>query len=174
MSAGLARQNFSSANEEGINQQINMEYRASFVYASMSAYFDRDNVSLPGLAKFFRKSSHEEREHAEMLTDYLNKRGGRVQLFTVEGPQNEFDSAISAVQLALQLEKDVNKSLLNLHALAGEHTNPQMCDFVESNFLGEQVDGISQLSKYYTQLQRVGAEGLGLYLWDQNLLKSLN
>ncbi|KXN72257.1 ferritin, partial [Conidiobolus coronatus NRRL 28638] len=150
-----------------------MEYRASFVYASMAAYFDRDNISLPGLAKFFRKSSHEERDHAEMLTDYLNKRGGRVQLFTVEGPQVEFDSAVAAVQLALQLEKDVNKSLLNLHKIADEHNDPQMCDFIESEFLNEQVDGISQLANYVTQLNRVAGDGLGLYLWDQNLLKSL-
>lgn len=35
------------------------------VYHSMSCYFDRDSVSLPGFAHFFRHSSLEEREHAQ-------------------------------------------------------------------------------------------------------------
>lgn len=32
-----------------------------------SYYFDRDDVSLPGMRKFFKESSDEEREHAEKL-----------------------------------------------------------------------------------------------------------
>lgn len=32
-----------------------------------SYYFDRDDVALPGMKKFFKESSDEEREHAEKL-----------------------------------------------------------------------------------------------------------
>ena len=32
----------------------------------MSCYFDRDTVSLPGFAEYFRRSSLEEREHAQV------------------------------------------------------------------------------------------------------------
>jgi hypothetical protein len=35
--------------------------------------------------------SEEEREHAELLMDYQNKRGGRVQLRSMVGPQADFD-----------------------------------------------------------------------------------
>ena len=42
----------------------------SYVYHAMSAYFDRDNVALPGLASYFRAASEEEREHAQMLMDF--------------------------------------------------------------------------------------------------------
>lgn len=41
-------------------------------------YFDRDDVALPGFAKFFKKSAEEERGHAEKLMKYQNKRGGRI------------------------------------------------------------------------------------------------
>merc|ERR1719242_3030527 len=37
---------------------------------SMAAYFDRDDVALPGFAKRFRANCDEEREHAQM-TDFL-------------------------------------------------------------------------------------------------------
>merc|ERR1712080_757743 len=56
-------------------QQINMEMYASYVYLSMASYFSRDDQALHGSAKFFRKSSDEERSHAIMFMDYQNKRG---------------------------------------------------------------------------------------------------
>ena len=47
-------------------------------------YFDRDDVALKGFSKFFRKSSEEEREHAEKLMKYQNKRGGRIVLQAIQ------------------------------------------------------------------------------------------
>ena len=41
-------------------------------------YFERDDVALPGFYKFFKKSSDEEREHAEKFMKYQNQRGGRI------------------------------------------------------------------------------------------------
>merc|ERR1712168_1491892 len=61
-----------------INKQINMELYASYCYLSMAAYFARDDVALHGFAKRFRAASKEEREHADLLIDYQNMRGGRV------------------------------------------------------------------------------------------------
>ena len=43
-------------------------------------YFDRDDVALKGFSKFFKHSSDEEREHAEKLMAFQNKRGGRIVL----------------------------------------------------------------------------------------------
>lgn len=59
----------------------------------MYAYFDRDNVALPGLARYFRKTSDEEREHAEKLIDFQNRRGGRVRLSLIPAPLSDFDHA---------------------------------------------------------------------------------
>jgi len=56
--------------EAAINEQINIEYNISYVYHSMYAYFDRDDVALRGFAQYFKKSSEEEREHAEKLMEY--------------------------------------------------------------------------------------------------------
>jgi len=41
-------------------------------------YFDRDDVSLKGFHKFFKKCSDEEREHAEKMMKYQNLRGGHL------------------------------------------------------------------------------------------------
>jgi ferritin heavy chain len=63
------------------------------VYHSLFAYFDRDNVALPGMAAFFKVGSEEEREHAELLMEYQNVRGGRVRLASIIQPEVDFDHA---------------------------------------------------------------------------------
>lgn len=170
----IARQKYSDECEAAINAQINVEYNVSYVYHALFAYFDRDNVALRGLAKFFKESSEEEREHAEKLMKYQNKRGGRVKLLSIVMPLTEFDhpekgDALYAMELALSLEKVTNERLLNVHGVAERCNDPQMADFIESEFLGEQVEAIKKISEYVAQLRRVG-KGHGVWHFDQMLL----
>jgi len=62
----------------------------------------------------------------------------------------------------------VNQTLLNLHGVAGSRNDPQLCDFLETNFLEEQVHAIKELSEMITKLKRAGT-GLGEYLFDKEL-----
>ncbi|XP_006291623.2 ferritin-3, chloroplastic [Capsella rubella] len=170
----LARHLYSSECEAAVNEQINVEYNVSYVYHALYAYFDRDNVALKGLAKFFKDSSVEEREHAELLMEYQNKRGGRVKLQPMVLPQSEFDhpekgDALYAMELALSLEKLVNEKLLNLHSVASKNDDVQLADFIESVFLNEQVEAIKKISEYVSQLRRLG-KGHGTWHFDQELL----
>ncbi|MQL83486.1 hypothetical protein Taro_015974 [Colocasia esculenta] len=151
-----------------------VEYTASYVYHSLFAYFDRDNVALRGLAKFFKESSEEEREHAEKLMKYQNKRGGKVKLLSILSPLSEFDhdekgDALYAMELTLALEKLVNEKLLNLHAVATKSNDVQMSEYIESEFLTEQMEAIKKIAEYVAQLRRVG-QGHGVWHFDQMLL----
>ncbi|KAL2227383.1 ferritin-2, chloroplastic [Sesamum indicum] len=171
----LARHKFADESEAAINEQINVEYNVSYVYHAMFAYFDRDNVALKGLAMFFKESSLEEREHAEKLMEYQNKRGGKVKLQSILMPLSEFDhaekgDALYAMELALSLEKLTNEKLLNLHAIASRNNDVQLTDFIESEFLAEQVESIKKISEYVAQLRRVG-KGHGVWHFDQMLLR---
>ncbi|XP_050390095.1 soma ferritin-like [Patella vulgata] len=170
MSKSQLRQNFHSESEASINNQINMEMCASHTYQSMAFYFDRDDVALPGFSKYFKKSSEEEMGHAEKLMKYQNRRGGRVVLQDIKKPdRDEWGTGLEALQVALQLEKNVNQSLLDLHAVADKHNDPQMQDFLTGEYLKEQVDTIKEMSDYITQLKRVGT-GLGEYIFDRESL----
>ncbi|GAY32104.1 hypothetical protein CUMW_000630 [Citrus unshiu] len=226
----LARQKYEDECEAAINEQINVEYNVSYVYHALYAYFDRDNIALRGLAKFFKESSEEEREHAEKFMEYQNLRGGKVKLHSIMQPPSEFDHAEkgdalygkfsgltaalnhliysisrlksynvillvmvrsnvnpdfdvlwlvdSAMELALSLEKLTNEKLLSLRSVADRNNDPQMGDFVESEFLGEQVsfdfdsssvEAINKIAKYVSQLRMVG-KGHGVWHFDQMLL----
>ena len=86
-SVSVIRQNYHEQSELAIIKQINMELYTSYVYLSMANYFDRDDVALHGFSKFFKHNSNEEREHAEKLMKYQNKRGGRVVIEEIPKPE---------------------------------------------------------------------------------------
>ncbi|CAJ1056552.1 ferritin%2C heavy polypeptide 1b isoform X2 [Xyrichtys novacula] len=149
------RQNFHQDCEAAINRQINLELYASYVYLSM----------------FFQAQSKEERGHAEKLMDLQNKRGGRIFLQDIRKPdRDDWGSGLEALECALQLEKSVNQSLLDLQKMATEHNDPHMCDFIETHFLDEQVKSIKQLADWISSLNRMGApqNGMAEYLFDKH------
>lgn len=81
-------------------------------------YFDRSDVALPGLYKYFKKASDEEREHAMKFLTYQNKRGGDVVLTDIQAPsRRDWNSAKDAMTEALQLEKKVNQVCMRICAL---------------------------------------------------------
>jgi len=169
MSTNQVRQNFHEDCEKAINRQINMELFASYTYLSMAYYFDRDDVALPGMHTYFKEASDEEREHAMKLLKYLNKRGGRIIFQDIKTPDFQGEmTALDAMKKALELEKQVNESLLGIHGIASSKNDANMCDFLESHFLQEQVDAIKEIAGHITNLQRVG-EGLGVYMFDKQL-----
>ncbi|XP_072348447.1 ferritin, lower subunit-like [Scyliorhinus torazame] len=168
------RQNFHPDSETAINKLISLEYYTSYVYLAMSFYFERDDVALENFAKFFYKLSEVERKHAEELIHYQKDRGGRVQLESIEKPEKQdWRNGLEATQYALELQKTINKSLLDLHHLASDQHDPQMCDFLESTFLNSSVEFIKKLGDYVTvlkQLSKGQMGGLGEYLFNQHTL----
>ncbi|XVE52450.1 hypothetical protein DITRI_Ditri02bG0123400 [Diplodiscus trichospermus] len=60
------------------------------------------------------------------------------------------------MELALSLEKLTNEKLLNLHSVAERNHDVQLTDFIEGEFVAEQVDAIKKISEYVAQLRRVG------------------
>ncbi|GLV37091.1 Ferritin 3 heavy chain homologue [Carabus blaptoides fortunei] len=163
------RQNFHKDCEDAINKQINLELYASYVYLSMAYYFDRDDIALPGMHWYFKKASDEEREHAMKFLKYQNKRGGRIILKDITAPEKkEWGTAEEAMNTALALERDVNECLLELHGVASSHGDANLCDFLETEFLQEQVDAIKEIADHVTNLKRVG-EGLGVYVFDKEI-----
>lgn len=167
------RQNYHEDCEAAINKQINMELYASYVYLTMAYHFDRDDVALEGFHKFFKHQSDEEREHAQKLMEYQNKRGGRLVFQDVKKPAKiEWDTSISALEDALALEKKVNESLLAIHSCASDKNDAHLCDYLESEFLDEQVQSINEIGKLIKNAERCGT-GLGEFQFDKLTMSNL-
>lgn len=84
----------------------------------------------------------EEREHAELLMDYQNRRGGKVKLLPIAAPPSEFGldtekgDALTALEMTLALEKLNLKRIQALHEVAEKHGDVPLADFVEGEVRG--------------------------------------
>ena len=169
------RQNWNLQCEQALNAQINREYSASLSYHMLSTYFDRDDVGLNKLREYFAKASLEEREHADKLMSYQNMRGGVVCLDSVTAKQFQVsvseknDDIHSAFVFALDLEKSINEHLLQLHKVADENNDPQFADYLEGEFLKEQVSAISEISKIISVLNRFNGDQHAIWNYVQTL-----
>ena len=81
-----ALQNFPKESQDLLNAQVNMELYAAYSYFAMANFCAQDDIALPGMACFFTKSYKEELEHANMLSTYLVKRGGRLSCTDIKAP----------------------------------------------------------------------------------------
>merc|ERR1712203_1130255 len=164
------RQNYHEECEAFVNKQINLELHASYVYTAMCCYFHRDDQALPGFARFFRKSSDVERNHGLALMEYQTKRGGKVVLQDITKPTTmEWGTPLEAMAAALEMEKTVNTTMLNLHAKAWEMKDFHLADFIRRVFLVEQVETIKQIGDYLTTIRRVG-NAEGIYMLNKDLI----
>merc|ERR1712037_1060731 len=158
MAVSKIRQNYHEDCEALINKQINMEFYASYVYLSMSSWFNRDDQALHGFAGHFKTESGEERAHGMKLMEYQTKRGGRVVFKDIAKPTTmEWGTPLEAMEAALELDK-----------VAGDKGDGHLCDFLESEYLGEQVEGIKAIGDLITKMKRAG-DGLGLHLIDKEM-----
>merc|ERR1719222_525658 len=88
-----------------------------------------------------------------MLIEYLAEEGEKVVIEDIKKPNIEMSTVKEAVETALQMEKEVNQSLLDLHALAGTKNDGSLSDFLEEYFLREQVDAIKELGDLLTKIE---------------------
>ena len=163
--------------EDAVNKQINVEYRASYQYHLIWTYFARSDIGLNNIATYFKNAALEEREHAEKLMEYQCMRGGKVVLSSIESgslaylnqTEDNSNSILLSFNKALEMEQMVYTELLKLHKVAEDCNDPQFSDFVEGEFLEEQVNAIHEVKKYIAQLKLIGNSGQGLWEFDRLL-----
>ncbi len=93
-----------------LNKQINAELFSSYLYLSMSAWFEGKSMS--GFANWMRVQAEEENFHAMKMFDYVHERGGRVDLQAIEKPEADWKSPLSVIEAVLKHEELVT-SLIN-------------------------------------------------------------
>ncbi|XP_061041712.1 ferritin light chain-like [Eubalaena glacialis] len=168
------RQHYSTEVEAAVNSLVNMHLRASYTYLSLGFYFDRDDVALEGVGHFFRELAEEKHESTGRLLKMQNQRGCRALFQDVQKPsQDEWGKTQDAMEAAINIGKNLNQALLDLHALGCACTDPHLCDFLESHFLDEEVKLIKKIGDHLTNLRRLAGPQaeLGEYLFERLTLK---
>ena len=150
------RHNYDPECEAAINNLVNLELYASYVYMSMASYFDREDVGLKHFSLFFLRQSNKEREHAEKLLWLQKQRGGNLGQCNISRPQGEnWESSLRVMESAFHLAKGVHQSLLNLQQLATEKKDGHVCNFLKHQYLHEQMMFIHELGDHITNLRKL-------------------
>ena len=123
--------------EKAINDQIVAELYSAYMYLSMSAYFESEN--LDGFGRWMKAQALEELYHAMKFYDYVNERGGRVILGSVEQPENTWDSPIEVLQATYDHEVKVTGLIHNLVDIARKENDKATESFL-TWYVDEQVE----------------------------------
>ena len=76
---------------------------------------------------------------------------------------------LKAFQKALDLEKSINQKLIDLHKVSDEENDPQFSDYLEGEYLKEQVESISKISKHVSILSRFGNDQHAVWNFVENM-----
>jgi ferritin len=152
--------------QEAFNKQINAELFSSYLYLSMAAYFESED--LKGMAHWMRIQAGEENAHAMRIFDFINDRSGRVALGQIETPKGEWKSPLDAFEDAYKHELKITGMINDLMNLVAIEKDGAGHDFLEW-FCREQVEEEAAAQLIVAQLKLAGDNGLGRYMIDQQL-----
>lgn len=154
--------------EKMLNEQINKEFYASYLYLDMAAKCSE--MGRPGFAKWFKLQAKEEIEHAMKIYSYIHEQGGNVKLDAIDKP-NVGESAIKDLfEKALEHEKYVTKSINELMDEAVKSNDYATQIFLQW-FIMEQLEEESSVQEIIDSLNNMGDSKAGLYVIGRKLYK---
>lgn len=152
--------------EQALNEQLNAESFSAYLYLSMSAYFESEN--LKGFASWMNIQAMEEYTHSRKFYDYILQRGGRVVLKPIEGPQTEWKSPVDVFEASLNHERYISARINKLMDLAIEESDHATKIFLQW-FVTEQVEEEDNVGNTLDQVRMMGDTKQGLYMLDREL-----
>ncbi len=152
--------------QDALNRQINAELFSSYLYLSMSAWFE--SAGLAGMARWMQAQGAEEQGHAMRLFAFVNERDGRVVLEAIEKPKAEWNSPLEVFEEAYQHEQKVTSLINGLVDLAAGEKDHATGSFLQW-FVNEQVEEESTARTICDKLKLVGDHGPALLMIDAEL-----
>jgi ferritin len=152
--------------EKALNEQVNAEWYSAYLYMSMSAYFQAEN--LPGFANWMYIQAQEELTHGMKIYNFINERGGRGAMKTIAEPPSEWDSPLAAFEAAYGHEQKVTGLIGGLVELAvqeKDHASNNMLQW----FVEEQVEEEASVDEVVQLLKRAGSGEGAMFMIDREL-----
>jgi ferritin len=156
------------AMQDAINDQINKELYSSYLYLSMAAYFENENLS--GFAHWMHIQVGEEREHGMKLYAHLIERGGKVVLKAIDAPATEWKTSLELFKEVAAHEAKVTASINALYEVALKEKD-YPAQVLLQWFINEQVEEEKNAAEIVADLQLIDAHGTAVLMLDHTLGK---
>ena len=145
--------------EKAFNDQINKEFYSEYLYLSMQAYFER--LNLKGFVNWFTVQVQEEHAHAMGMFNYVNERGGKVELDAIDKPETDWESPLACFEQVLEHEEYVTSRINALMDVAEEVKDRAALSFLDW-YLKEQVEEESNVGGVLATLRLIGNDANAL------------
>ena len=151
---------------DALNKQINEESFSSYLYLSMSAWFETHN--LKGFANWMKVQAQEEAVHAKIFFDHIVERGGTVKLAAIAEPKAEWATPLEAFKDTLEHERHITACIHALMDLAIKEKDHAAAIALQW-FVKEQVEEEATASEILAMLEKIGDSSVGLIQLDKQL-----
>lgn len=154
--------------QDEINEQIQAEFQSAWLYLQFAAWFESKN--LDGFANWMKAQWQEEQDHAMKFYSHLLRRGGDVELKSLEAPKVSAKSASDVFEQVLEHERSITKRIHKLYDLA-ESEDDYPLKVLLHWFIDEQVEEEEMATSILERLKLIGEEGTSLFVLDRELAK---
>jgi ferritin len=152
--------------QKAFNDQINAETYSAYLYLSMAAYFE--GQQLAGFAHWFKVQAQEELTHALRFYGFIHGRGGKVILGAIKAPQTTWESPLACMEAVLAHEQYVTSLIHKLLGLARKEN-----DYASENFLQwfvkEQVEEEASAEEAVGKVKLVSETPGGMFMLDKDM-----
>lgn len=151
---------------EALCKQANRELYSSYLYLSMSYYFE--SINMKGFAHWMRLQAGEELVHTMKMLDYAAGSGGRARMLAVEAPQFTWGSPLEAFQHVWDHERAVTALINALVRVAAEEKDGPTAQFLEW-YVKEQEEEEESSERVRNLVRDAGEDKAALAAADKEL-----
>jgi ferritin len=148
------------------NIQINKELYSEYLYLAMKTYFMEQN--LMGFVNWFDVQVQEEHAHAMGMFDYLNERGGKIELMAIDKPEFSGKTPLEIFEEVLKHEQYVTSRINTVYDVAEEVRDRAAMKFLDW-YIDEQVEEEASVDGVLSTLKLIGDDKNALLLLDKDL-----
>ncbi len=152
--------------QEAFNEQINKEFYSEYLYLAMKVYFQE--LNLQGFVNWFDVQVQEEHAHAMGMLNYLNERGGKIELRTIERPELEGICPLTMFEQVLRHEEYVTSRINHVMDVAEEVKDRAAMHLLDW-YIKEQVEEEANVGGVLSTLKLIGDDKKALLILDKDL-----
>ena len=152
--------------EKEFNIQINKELYSEYLYLAMKTYFMEQN--LMGFVNWFDVQVQEEHAHAIGMFNYLNERGGKIELLPIDKPEFSGKTPLEIFEEVLKHEQYVTSRINTVYDVAEEVRDRAAMKFLDW-YIDEQVEEEASVDGVLSTLKLIGDDKNALLLLDKDL-----
>ena len=152
--------------QKEFNVQINKELYSEYLYLAMKTYFMEQN--LMGFVNWFDVQVQEEHAHAIGMFNYLNERGGKIELLPIDKPEFSGKTPLEIFEEVLKHEQYVTSRINTVYDVAEEVRDRAAMKFLDW-YIDEQVEEEASVDAVLSTLKLIGDDKNALLLLDKDL-----